>query len=91
MYLYLCRSFQISSSILKSLLPDYHKLELALNHFNQKFCLTDVVIFESSTFLTLCQSTNLDKVSDNNDHNDDNFNKLEKISNLVKFFKLSTK
>jgi Ras-related GTP-binding protein A/B len=72
--------FQAWSSIVYSLIPNVQLLELHL----QKFCeiceADEVVLFERATFLVISHSTR-------KDHKD--VHRFEKISNIVKQFKLS--
>eukprot|EP00010_Vexillifera_abyssalis_P006988 CAMPEP_0201546224 /NCGR_PEP_ID=MMETSP0173_2-20130828/2576_1 /ASSEMBLY_ACC=CAM_ASM_000268 /TAXON_ID=218659 /ORGANISM="Vexillifera sp., Strain DIVA3 564/2" /LENGTH=325 /DNA_ID=CAMNT_0047954831 /DNA_START=52 /DNA_END=1025 /DNA_ORIENTATION=- len=68
------------SSIVYSLIPNVNALERSLDQFC-KICEADeVVLFERATFLVICHAT----------HNaPKDQNRFEKISNIVKHFKLS--
>lgn len=68
------------SSIVYALVPNVHKLEAQLN----KFCLLnkadEIVLFENATFLVISSATH-------RQHHD--VHRYEKISNIIKQFKLS--
>ena len=68
------------SAIVHSLIPNVHTLERQLVAFCQLLAADEVVLFEKATFLVICSAV----VKHNNDAH-----RYEKISNIIKQFKLS--
>jgi len=68
------------SSIVCSLIPNFNALESSLQKFAQICEADEVVLFERATFLVISHATN-------KEHNDSH--RFEKISNIIKQFKLS--
>lgn len=68
------------SSIVHSLIPNAGLIEKQLDEFGKAVRATEVVLFERATFLVISHSTS-------REHKDDH--RFEKISNIIKQFKLS--
>lgn len=68
------------STIVSILLPNINQLKLSLQRFCSTICANEVVLFEKSTFLMI---SNFDAANHEDDH------RFEKISNIIKQFKLS--
>jgi len=68
------------SSIVSILMPNISQLNLSLNRFCNTIRANEVVIFEKSTFLMI---SHFDTVAHEDEH------RFEKISNIIKQFKLS--
>ena len=68
------------SQIVSILLPNINQLESSLQRFCRTIRANEVVLFEKSTFLMISHF-------DSADHEDDH--RFEKISNIIKQFKLS--
>jgi Ras-related GTP-binding protein A/B len=68
------------SSIVYSLIPNVKILESNLNTFSGICEADEVILFEKTTFLVISHSTRKDHVDTN---------RFEKISNIIKQFKLS--
>lgn len=68
------------SQIVSILLPNINQLNLSLNRFCNTIRANEVVLFEKSTFLMI---SHYDSVNHEDDH------RFEKISNIIKQFKLS--
>lgn len=69
------------SAIVYSLVPNVKLLEEQLSILTQACCATEAVLFEKTTFLVISSSTKND--TSNDPH------RFEKISNIMKQFKLS--
>lgn len=70
------------STIVYSLIPNVDQLETQLREFSELCCADEVVLFEKATFLEISHVTNLDP-----DQYDSH--RFERISNIVKQFKIS--
>ena len=68
------------SSIVHSLIPNVNVIEAQLDEFSKTINASEVVLFERATFLVISNSTN-------REHRD--VHRFEKISNIIKQFKLS--
>eukprot|EP00124_Ichthyophonus_hoferi_P002791 Ihof_evm2s207 gene=Ihof_evmTU2s207 len=68
------------SSIVYSLIPNVRTLELQLERFAEILEADEVVLFERATFLVISHSTRMEYVD---------LHRFEKISNIIKQFKLS--
>jgi Ras-related GTP-binding protein A/B len=68
------------STIVSILLPNIKQLELSLKRFCETVNANEVVLFEKSTFLVI---SHFDAMGHTDDH------RFEKISNIIKQFKLS--
>ena len=71
------------SAIVYSLVPNVTLLEEQLGILTRACCATEAVLFERTTFLVISSSTNKDSNTSNDPH------RFEKISNIMKQFKLS--
>jgi Ras-related GTP-binding protein A/B len=74
--------YQAWSSIVYSLIPNIHKIERNLNDFTKICGADEVVLFEKASFLVIASASK-------KEHSD--IHRFEKISNIVKQFKLSCK
>jgi len=75
--------YQAWSSIVYSLIPNVGALEKQLNHFREVCEADEVVLFEKSTFLVISHATTRDQEKED-------VHRFEKISNIIKQFKLSS-
>ena len=77
--------FDAWSRIINSIIPNINLLENELNLLCSGMEATEVVLFEKATFLVIASSKSQEDLTDLDKH------RFEKISNIIKQFKLSVK
>jgi Ras-related GTP-binding protein A/B len=77
------------SEIVTNLIPNISMLETHLQSFREICQATEVVLFERATFLVISQATTMETGGSSGNSHYVDAHRFEKISNIVKQFKLS--